>query len=105
MGFKDKLKSTLEEGRIQEHLRLWAQHVDTGGQTFKSLPLDRSRYYKGTQNLLTQSSEDESFNSVAQEEADAVEDHEHLEFGSDDPAIDVLKNELFLRKGDLVELK
>ena len=57
------------------------------------------------QNLITQSGEDDGFKVVAQEqEAESLEDDEYTNYGFDTSVADVLKNELFLRQGDLVEL-
>ena len=55
-----------------------------------------------TQNLFTQSREDESSTAVARD--DEVEDNDDIEFGSDDPTPDIFAHQVFLRRGDLVDL-
>lgn len=85
---------------IREMLRLWQeQHdtalADTSGQPPPSTPSD-------TQNLFTQSREDESFTTIAQD--DDVEDDDTLDFGSEESNMDTFAHPAFLRRGDLVEL-
>ena len=55
-----------------------------------------------TQNLFTQSGEDESFTAIARD--DEVDDDDDLNFGSDEPIPDIFAHQVFLRRGDLVEL-
>ena len=100
-----KLKSISKGGNIREHLRLWQEIQD--GNTDLSSPAQLPSTSRATtdHNLFTQSGEDDSFKVVDREhEAESFEDDEYIDFGSDNSAADVLKNELFLRKGDLVEL-
>ncbi|KAL9075487.1 MAG: hypothetical protein Q9161_001559 [Pseudevernia consocians] len=89
-----------ESGGIREALRLWQdQHdialADTSSQTHPSTLSD-------TQNLFTQSREDESFTVIARD--DEVEDNDDVIFGSDEPTPDIFAHQVFLRRGDLVEL-
>ncbi len=105
MGAEAKLKSSLERGDIREHLRLWQEQQDINSSIPNAVQPSPVSIIKDGQNLFTQSGEDESFSVITSEiEAEEVEDDDYLEFGSDEPTPDVLKNELFLRRGDLVEL-
>ena len=85
---------------IREYLRSWQeQHetalVDTSGRP-SSGPLSE------TQNLFTQSGEDESFTAIAWD--DEVDDEFEIDFTSDEPFQDIFTRSVFLRRGDLVEL-
>ena len=92
-------------GNIREHLKLWQRQQDTNKKLPNSISQPSSNTRNDSQNLFTQSSEDDSFTVVAREdEADEVEGDDKLEFGSDEFVPDVLRNEVFLRRGDLVEL-
>lgn len=105
MGAEAKLKSSLDEGNIREHLRLWQEQQDLNLDLTNAAQSSPFSKIKDGQNLFTQSGEDESFTMITREiEAEEVEDDDYVGFGSDDPTPDVLKNELFLRRGDLVEL-
>lgn len=55
-----------------------------------------------TQNLFTQSGEDESFTAIARDEE--AEDDNDVSFGSDASTLDIFAPQVFLRRGDLVEL-
>jgi len=106
MGAEAKLKSSLEGGNIREHLRLWQEHQDLVLNLPNAVQSSPVSKIKNGQNLYTQSGEDESFTVITREiEAEEVEDDDHVDFGSDEPTPDVLKNELFLKRGDLVELR
>lgn len=105
IGADPKLASTLQEGDIREHLRLWQQQRLIKEHSSSVVPPPQNRQLNASQNLATQSGEDDSFSKVTQEdEAEESEDDGFVEIGSDEPAPDFLKNELFLRRGDLVEL-
>ena len=85
---------------IREYLRSWQeQHetipVDTSGRP-SSGPLSE------TQNLFTQSGEDDSFTAIARD--DEVDDEIDIDFASDEPTQDIFAHSVFLRRGDLVEL-
>ncbi len=89
-----------EPGGIRGALRLWQEQqdvalVDTSGR----IPPDT---LSDTKNLFTQSREDESFTAIARN--DEVEDIDDIEFGSDDPTPDIFAHQVFLRRGDLVDL-
>lgn len=100
-----KLKSSLERGDIREHLRLWQKQQDLNSNLPNAVQSSRVSTRKDGENVLTQSGEDESFTVIDREiEAQELEDDDYVDFGSDEPMPDVLKNELFLRRGDLVEL-
>jgi hypothetical protein len=100
-----KLKSSLEKGDIREHLRLWQKQQDLNSNLPNAVQLSRFSTRKDGENVLTQSGEDESFTVIDREiEVQEVEDDDYVDVGSDEPMPDVLKNELFLRRGDLVEL-
>lgn len=105
MGAEAKLRSSLERGDIREHLRLWQKQQDLESNLPNTVQQSPFSMIKDGQNLFTQSGEDESFTVITREiEAEEVEDGDYVDFGSDEPTLDVLKNELFLRRGDLVEL-
>lgn len=52
--------------------------------------------------MFTQSGEDDSFTAIARDEE--VEDDDDVNFGSDEPTLDIFAHQVFLRRGDLVEL-
>lgn len=88
-------------GGIHAYLSLWQeQHesalADTSGRPPSSTLGD-------TQNLFTQSGGDESFTTVARD--DEVEDDVDVDLRSDEPTPDIFSRQVFLRRGDLVELK
>lgn len=106
MGIEAKLKLSLERGNIREHLRLWQEQQDINADLPRAIPPTFVSMTKDGQNRLTQSGEDESHIVITPEtEIDEIDDDDHVEFGSDEPMPDVLKNEMFLRRGDLVELR
>ena len=85
---------------IREYLRSWQeQHetalVDTSGRPSLG-PLSE------TQNLFTQSGEDDSFSTIATD--DEVDDEFEIDLTSDQPSQDIFTRSVFLRRGDLVEL-
>lgn len=100
-----KLKSSLEGGDIREHLKLWQEQQDLLPDSLGATKLPHISRPKTGQNLFTQSSEDQSLTTVTPEvKAEEIEDEDYVDFGSDEPTPDVLRNEMFLRRGDLVEL-
>ena len=85
---------------IREYLRSWQeQHatalVDTSGRPSLG-PLNE------TQNIFTQSGEDDSFATLAMD--DEMDDEFGTELKSDKPSQDIFTRSVFLRRGDLVEL-
>ena len=85
---------------IREYLRSWQeQHesavVDTSGRP-------SSGSLSETQNLFTQSGEDDSFTAIAQD--DEADDEIEIDFPSDESTQDIFAHSVFLRRGDLVEL-
>ena len=86
---------------IREALRLWQeQHkialAETSGRTLSSTLSD-------TQNLFTQSGEDESFIAIARDE-ELEDDDDDVDFGPDEPSPNIFARQVYLRRGDLVEL-
>ena len=55
-----------------------------------------------TQNLLTQSGEDNSFTTVLRD--DEADNDDYISMESEERTPDIFANEVFLRRGDLVEL-
>jgi len=100
-----KLKSTLQEGSLREHLMLWQQQRDINLKLSSTHSIPSINQTKIGQNLTTQSGEDDIHKALAREDAaDEVEGDSYAEFGSDEPAPDLLKNETFFRRGELVEV-
>lgn len=85
---------------IREVLRLWQEQHDISLADASGQP--PSSTLSDTQNLFTQSGEDESFTAVARD--DDFEDDDNVDFGSDEPTPDIFAHQIFLRRGDLVEL-
>lgn len=88
-------------GSIREALRLWQEQHEialagTSGRHPSSMLSD-------TQNLVTQSGEDESFTTISLDEN--VEDDDDVDIRSDEPIPDIFAHQVFLRRGDLVELR
>lgn len=87
-------------GGIRETLRLWQEQHDIALADTSGLAPPGT--LGDTQNLFTQSGEDESFTAIARD--DEVEDNDDVSFGSDEPTPDIFAHQVFLRRGDLVEL-
>ena len=92
----------LGNGKIQntrEMLRLWKeQHKNTLVNASDRPPSSTL----GEQNWFTQSGEDESLTSFVR--IDEENDDEDVEWEADQPSPDVFSPQVFLRRGDLVEL-
>ena len=85
---------------IREYLRSWQEQnenavVDTSGRPSLG-PLSE------TQNLFTQSGEDDSLTTVAVD--DEVDDEFEIGLTSDELSQEIFTRSVFLRRGDLVEL-
>lgn len=87
---------------IREHLRLWQeqQNKEAEKMTPASSPLGSSS--RGSQNIFTQSGEDDSFTEIT-EDNDMDEDG-HIDLHPDEGVTDIFQNHVYLRRGDLVEL-
>lgn len=89
-----------KSGRIRDTLRLWQEQHDIAlADTLGRPPLNT---VSDTQNLFTQSGEDESYTAIVRD--DEVEDEDGVDFGSDEPISDIFAPQVYLRRGDLVEL-
>ena len=58
-----------------------------------------------SQNLFTQTGEDDSFNVVSPETELEIDEDNVLDYNAEEPMSNLFENSLFLRKGDLVELR
>lgn len=103
-GETAKLESPFEGGNIRDHLRLWQEQQDRNPVSQGLAPSIKTTVPKAGENFFTQSGEDDTFNVVTRETELEVEDDDHVDFSSEEPTSDALRNGLFLRKGDLVEL-
>lgn len=85
---------------IREALRLWQEQHDialannSGGRP--------SSTFGDTQNLFTQSGEDDSFTTITRD--NELDDDDEVIFDPEDRAPDISANHIYLRRGDLVEL-
>ena len=86
---------------IREALKLWQEQHDVALAVASSGPPPSS--YGDTQNLVTQSGEDESYTAIARDEEPEDDDPIDLEPG--EPVPGIFSRRIFLRQGDLVELK
>lgn len=89
-----------KSGGIREALSLWQEHHDTALASTSGQP--PSTTLGEIQNLFTQSGEDESFTAITRD--DDVEDYDDEEIGSDELIPDTFTHQVFLRRGDLVDL-
>ena len=89
-----------QSGGIREALRSWQEQHDIALADKPSQPA--SNTLSDTQNLFSQSGEDESLTAIVRE--DGVEDDDDIYFGSDEPTPNIFAHQVFLRRGDLVEL-
>ena len=87
---------------IKKHLKLWQEQQDSRPESIKSSSPSLGSTSSGLQNVLTQSGEDENFTQISRD--DEVDDDDHVSFGSDEPTLDIFRNQMFLRRGDMVEL-
>lgn len=86
--------------RIREALELWQQQHDSGLADTSGRP--PSSMLSDTQNLLTQSGEDNTFNTIVRD--DEVDNDDDIGIESEERTPDIFANEVFLRRGDLVEV-
>ena len=86
--------------RIREALRLWQEQHDSAVADTSDRP--PSSTLGDTQNLLTQSGEDNSFTTVLRD--DEADNDDYISMESEERTPDIFANEVFLRRGDLVEL-
>ena len=89
-----------KSGGIREALRLWQDQHDIALADILGRP--PSNTLSDTQNLFTQSGEDESFTTITRD--DELEDDEDVHFASNELTPDFFAHQVFLRRGDLVEL-
>ena len=87
-------------GDIREALRLWQeQHestlADTSTQHVSSTPKD-------SQNLLNQSREDDGYTTIVRD--DEMNDDEEISMDPEEQNLDIFACQVFLRRGDLVQL-
>lgn len=99
----ENLRSTLGGENIREHLRLWQEQHQIRGGPAGAVVSSLGSTLTASQNLYTQSGEDDGFVLISRDEE--TEDESDVELGSDDAALELLDNHLFFRRGDLVELK
>ena len=99
-----RLLSSLKGANIREHLQWWQKHHFTKEPNSSFGPPAKAQH-EASQNLSTQSGEVDSFSNVAlEDEGDMLDDDGVEMVGAQEPTTDYLRNDLFVRKGDLVEL-
>ena len=86
--------------RIREALELWQEQHDSGLADTSGRP--PSSMLSDTKNLLTQSGEDNAFNMIVRD--DEVDNDDDIGIESEQGAPDIVANEVFYRRGDLVEV-
>ena len=84
-------------------LRLWKEQYQSALADTSDLPPPSTL---GEQNLLTQSGEDDDLTSIVRsdETNDDDDDYDDVEVEADEPIPDIFAPQVFLRRGDLVEL-
>ena len=93
----------LVQGRpegIREALRLWQEQHDSA--VADSLGRTAPSTFSDTQNLLTQSEQDDSFTTLVRD--DEMDDDDGMSIEPDEQDLDKFAPQIFLRRGDLVEL-
>ncbi len=103
--FEDaSLKSNLSGGSIREHLKLWQeQHDLETKQVAPVVPLSNNTP-DASQNLYTQSGEDDSYKVISQDEEAEDVAVTMMEPDTDDSTPTLFRSQKYLRRGDLVEL-
>lgn len=86
--------------RIREALELWQEQHDSGLADTSGRP--PSSMLSDTKNLLTQSGEDNAFNMIVRD--DEVDNDDDTGIESEEGNPDIVANEVFYRRGDLVEV-
>ena len=79
-------------------LRLWQEQHDIALADTSRSPSTLS----DIQNVLTQSGEDDSFTKIARD--DEIDEDDDVKFESEERTPDIFAPQVFLRRGDLVEL-
>ena len=93
---------TLNGGNIREHLKLWQEEHSIKAEPIGALAPPQGSTPITSQNLYTQSGEDDSFTVISRD--DETEEDSDVDLQSDDAIPNIVENHLFLRRGDLVEL-
>ncbi|KAL2041979.1 hypothetical protein N7G274_005167 [Stereocaulon virgatum] len=96
------LKAMLNAGNIREHLKLWQEQHGKQARRAADPVLLLDNTVTASQNLYTQSGEDDSFMLISRDEE--ADDDDDVYLGSDGTTLELLDNYLFLRRGDMVEL-
>lgn len=86
--------------RIREALELWQEQHDSALADTSGRP--PPRMLNDTQNLLTQSGEDNTFNTIVRD--DEIDNYDDIGIESEERTPDIFANEVFFRRGDLVEV-
>ncbi len=88
-----------KSGGIRDALKLWQEQHDIALANRSGR--HPSSTLGDTQNLVTQSGEDDSFTAITRDE---VDDEDDVEFQPEETTPDIFAHQVFLRRGDLVEL-